>query len=114
GKSRKFLILRGQRHWPLHCCLGLEGPATMKAILTHITFVAVAVLASSAIAEDRLQAHDLYANRDGKAFSFERSFPSLAACDSAARSLYESKRALGAGCKPSTTTPPSGAPNSPW
>jgi hypothetical protein len=85
----------------------------MKAILTHITFVAVAVLASSAIAEDRLQAHDLYANRDGKAFSFERSFPSLAACDAAAKSLYESKRVLGAGCKSSTSAPAGVGPNSP-
>jgi hypothetical protein len=85
----------------------------MKAILTHITFVAVAMLAASAIAQDRLQAHDLYANRDGKAFSFERSFPSLAACDAAAKSLYESKGVRGAGCKSSTPGPAGAGPNSP-
>jgi hypothetical protein len=83
----------------------------MKTIATNLSLIAIVALASSAAAQDRSQPHDLYANRDGKAFSFERSFPSLAACDSAAKSLYESKRVLGAGCKPSTTTPPSGAPN---
>lgn len=84
----------------------------MKAILTHITFVAVAMLTASAMAQDRPQTHDLYANRDGKAFSFERSFPSLAACDAAAKSLYESKRVLGAGCKSSTAVPATVGPNS--
>jgi hypothetical protein len=83
----------------------------MKTIVRNLSLVAIAALASSAAAQDRSRPHDLYANRDGKAFSFERSFPSLADCDSAARSLYESKRVLGAGCKPSTTTPPTGAPN---
>ena len=83
----------------------------MKTIVRTLSLIAIAALASSAAAQERSQPHDLYANRDGRAFSFERSFPSLAACDSAARSLYESKRALGAGCKPSTATPPSGAPN---
>ena len=85
----------------------------MKTIVRTLSLIAIAALASSAAAQERSQSHDLYANRDGKAFSFERSFPSLAACDSAARSLYESKRVLGAGCKPSTATPtpPSGAPN---
>jgi len=81
----------------------------MKTLVRNLSLIAIAALASSAAAQDRSQAHDLYANRDGRAFSFERSFPSLAACDSAARSLYESKRVLGAGCKPSTSTPPSGA-----
>jgi len=86
----------------------------VKTILTHTTFfVAVAMLTASAIAQDRPQAHDLYANRDGKAFSFERSFPSLAACDAAAKALYESKRVLGAGCKSSTPSPAGVGPNSP-
>jgi hypothetical protein len=83
----------------------------MKTIVLNLSFIAIAALASSAAAQDRSQPHDLYANRDGRAFSFERSFPSLAACDSAAKSLYESKRVLGAGCKPSTPTSASGAPN---
>ena len=80
----------------------------MKTIVRNLSLIAFAALASSAAAQDRSRPHDLYANRDGKAFSFERSFPSLAACDSAAKSLYESRRVLGAGCKPS---PPSAAPN---
>ena len=83
----------------------------MKTIVRNLSLIAFAALASSAAAQDRSRPHDLYANRDGKAFSFERSFPSLADCDSEARSLYESKRVLGAGCKPSTTTRPPGAPN---
>jgi hypothetical protein len=83
----------------------------MKTIVRNLSLIAIAALASPAAAQDRSQPHDLYANRDGKAFSFERSFPSLAACDSAARSLYESKRVLGAGCKPSTPTLPIGASN---
>ena len=83
----------------------------MKTTVRNLSLIAIVALASSAAAQDQPRSHDLYANRDGKAFSFERSFPSLATCDAAARSLYESKRVLGAGCKPSTTTPPSGAPN---
>ena len=79
----------------------------MKTIVSHLSLVAIVALASSALAQDRSQAHDLYANRDGRAFSFERSFPSLEACDAAARSLYASKRVFGAGCKPSTPTPAS-------
>ena len=81
----------------------------MKTIVRNLSLVVIAALASSVAAQERSQPHDLYANRDGKAFSFERSFPSLAACDSAAKALYESKRVLGAGCKPSTPTPPSSA-----
>ena len=80
----------------------------MKTVVRNLSLIAIAALASSAAAQERSQPHDLYANRDGKAFSFERSFPSLAACDSAARSLYESRRVLGAGCK---ATPPSAVPN---
>ena len=83
----------------------------MKTTLRNLSLIAIAALASSAAAQGRSQPHDLYANRDGKAFSFERSFPSLSDCDSAARSLYESKRVLGAGCKPSKTTPSTGTPN---
>jgi hypothetical protein len=71
------------------------------------------MLTASAIAQDRVQPHDLYTNRDGKAFSFERSFPSLAACDAAAKSLYESKRVLGAGCKSSAPAPAVVGLNSP-
>ena len=56
----------------------------MKTIVSNLSFIAIVAFASSAVAQDRPQSHDLYANRDGKAFSFERSFPSLAACDAAA------------------------------
>jgi hypothetical protein len=82
----------------------------MKTIV-NLGLIAIVALASPAIAQDRSQAHDLYANRDGKAFSFERSFPSLAACDAAAKSMYESKRVLGAGCKPSTSSPAVAGPS---
>jgi hypothetical protein len=82
----------------------------MKTIV-NLGLIAIVALASPAIAQDRSQAHDLYANRDGKAFSFERSFPSLAACDAAAKSMYDSKRVLGAGCKPSTSPPAAAGPN---
>jgi hypothetical protein len=80
----------------------------VKTIVRNLSLIAIVALASSVAAQDQPQPHDLYANRDGKAFSFERSFPSLATCDAAARSLYESKRVRGAGCKP---TPPVGAPD---
>jgi hypothetical protein len=83
----------------------------MKTIVSNLSLIAIVAFASSAVAQDRPQAHDLYANRDGKAFSFERSFPSLAACDAAAKSMYESKRVLGAGCKPSTPPPAAAGPN---
>ncbi len=82
----------------------------MKTIALDLSLIAIVALTSSATAQDRPRPHDLYANRNGKAFSFERSFPSLADCDSAARSLYESKRVLGAGCKP-TPTPTAGRPD---
>ena len=75
----------------------------MKTIVRNLSLIAIVALASSAAAQGRPQPHDLYANRDGKAFSFERSFPSFATCDAAARKLYESKRVLGAGCKPTPT-----------
>ena len=61
----------------------------------HASNTLVAV-AAPAIAQDRPQPHDVYPNRDGKAFTLERSFATLAACDAAAKSLYESKRVLGA------------------
>ena len=54
----------------------------MTAILTLLTLVAVA---APAIAQDRSQPHDLYTNRDGKTFTLERSFATLAACDADAR-----------------------------
>ena len=84
----------------------------MKTVVTNLSLIAIMALASSALAEGRSQAYDLYANRDGRAFSFERSFPSLETCDAAARSLYESKRVRGAGCKQSTSTPAVEEPNS--
>jgi hypothetical protein len=80
----------------------------MKIVIRNFGLIAIVAFAAPAIAQDRPQAHDLYANRDGRAFSFERSFPSLAACDAAAKSLYESKRVRGAGCKPSVATPAAG------
>jgi hypothetical protein len=83
----------------------------VKTTVRNLSLIAIVALASSAAAQDQPRPHDLYANRDGKAFSFERSFPSLATCDAAARSLYESKRVLGAGCKPSTPTLPVGGSN---
>ena len=83
----------------------------MKTIVRNLSLIAIVALASSAAAQDQPRQYDLYANRDGKAFSFERSFPSLATCDAAARSLYESNRVRGAGCKPSTQTPPVGGVN---
>jgi hypothetical protein len=83
----------------------------MKTIVSNLSLIAIVAFASSAVAQDRPQAYDLYANRDGKAFSFERSFPSLETCDAAARSLYQSKRVLGAGCKSSTPPPAAAGPN---
>jgi hypothetical protein len=82
----------------------------MKTIV-NLSLIAIVALTSPAIAQDQTQAHDLYSNRDGKAFSFERSFPSLAACDAAAKSMWQSKRVLGAGCKPSTQAPAVAGPN---
>src|SRR6266849_7625754 len=79
----------------------------MTAILTPLTLVAVA---APAIAQDMWQPHDLYTNRDGKTFTLERSLATLAACDAAAKSLYESKRVLGAGCKPSKPAPTTAGP----
>jgi hypothetical protein len=79
----------------------------MKTV--SLGLIAIVALTSPAIAQD--QTHDLYSNRDGKAFSFERSFPSLAACDAAAKSMWQSKRVLGAGCKPSTAAPAAAGPN---
>jgi hypothetical protein len=83
----------------------------MKMLVTKLGLIAIVTLAPPATGQDRPQAHDLYANRDGKAFSFERSYPSLAACDAAARSLYASKQVLGAGCKPATPTPTGAEPH---
>jgi hypothetical protein len=50
------------------------------------------------------QRHDLFVNRDGKAV-IERTFPTLAECDGAARATDESKQVSGVGCKPSTPDP---------
>jgi hypothetical protein len=50
------------------------------------------------------QRHDLFVNRDGKAV-IERTFPTLAECDRAARAMYESKPVSDVGCTPSTPDP---------
>src|SRR5207245_6686660 len=52
-----------------------------------------ATVAATASAEWRL-----YANRDNKAWSLERTYISNDECDRAARTLYKSGQALGAGC----------------
>ena len=113
-----------KRRWPVRglvliailACASVAGGATKTEGSSSWpsrprgVLIAIVALVATAIGQDRPQAHDLYANRDGKAFSFERSFRSLAACDAAAKALYESKRVHGAGCKP-TPTPAALAPN---
>jgi hypothetical protein len=51
------------------------------------------------------QRHDLYyVDRHGQVF-LERTFPTLAECDRAARKMYESKQLSGVACKPTTPGP---------
>jgi hypothetical protein len=52
------------------------------------------------------QRHDLYyVDRHGQVFILERTFPTPAECERAARAMYESKQVSGVACKPSASGP---------
>ena len=52
------------------------------------------------------QPHNLYyVDRHGQVFIVERTFPTPAECERAARAMDESKRVSGVACKPSTPGP---------
>src|SRR5262249_61403304 len=52
------------------------------------------------------QRHDpYYVDRHGQVFILERTFPTPAECERAARAMYESKQESGVACKPSTPGP---------
>lgn len=78
-----------------------KGTSTRRFIIVIVsTLLAAFVIPAFA----QTQRHDLYVTRDGKAI-LERTFPTLAECDRAARAMYESKQVSGVGCKPSTPVP---------
>src|SRR5262249_13262861 len=62
-----------------------------------------ALVASVIPTSAQAQRHDLYyVDRHGQVFILERTFPTPAECERAARAMYESKPVSGVACKPST------------
>ncbi len=80
---------------------------TAVGVVATMMYTAMVVTAVSA--EWRL-----YANRDNRAWSLERTYVSNDECDRAARTLYKSGQALGVGCaeypQPSSAHPPTPRP----
>ena len=65
-----------------------------------------ALVASVIPTSAQAQPHNLYyVDRHGQVFIVERTFPTPAECERAARAMYESKQVSGVACKPSTPGP---------
>jgi hypothetical protein len=76
-----------------------------KNVRTRLILCAV-LLAYVIPTSAQAQRHDLYyVDRDGQVFILERTFPTPADCQRAARAMYESKQVSGVACKPSTPGP---------
>ena len=75
---------------------------TSSSIILYAALVAYVIPTSA-----QAQPHNLfYVDRHGQVFILERTFPTPAECERAARAMYESKQVSGVACKPSTPGPP--------
>ena len=74
---------------------------TSSSIILYAALVAYVIPTSA-----QAQPHNLfYVDRHGQVFILERTFPTPAECERAARAMYESKQVSGVACKPSTPGP---------